>query len=156
MQPQPQPEPSQHQPLQTQSLQSFQQPPPQALQPQSHQPVVHHDMDDSTEWLPPPRRIQKSVAKLKNTRCTVRPERQALRKDGQTRGRTDKARLGEVYAQIYDRLAATDPTEDSLSHLFSDKELRIVMGEPQSPSARRPVTGMAVDCLLTLSSVSSV
>ena len=139
MQPQPQPEPSQHQhqPLQTQSLQSFQQPPPQALQPQSHQPAVHHDMDDSTEWLPPPRRIQKSVAKLKNTRCTVRPERQALRKDGQTRGRTDKARLGEVYAQIYDRLAATDPTEDSLSHLFSDKELRIVMGKPQSPRTRR-------------------
>ena len=62
----------------------------------------------------------------------MRPERQALRKDGQTRGRTDKARLGEVYAQIYDRLASTDPTEDSLSHLFSDKELRIVMGKPQA------------------------
>ena len=47
-------------------------------------------------------------------------------------------RLGEVYAQIYDRLAATDPTEDSLSHLFSDKELRIVMGKPHSPRLLAP------------------
>ena len=84
-----------------------------------------------------PRRGPKSMAKLKNSRCTVRPERQRIGRpitdeDSDTgadkRARTDKLALGAIYAHLYERVPFTNASEQNLARIFSDKELRVLMG----------------------------
>jgi hypothetical protein len=82
-----------------------------------------------------PRRGPKSMAKLKNSRCTVRPERQRVSRGEEVeevgpekRARTDKLALGAIYAQLYERVPFTDACEQTLARIFSDKELRVLMG----------------------------
>ncbi len=84
-----------------------------------------------------PRRGQKSMAKLKNSRCTVRPERQRTgRPDldddeltgSEKRTRTDKLALGAIYAHLYERVPFANACEQNLARIFSDKELRVLMG----------------------------
>ena len=97
------------------------------------------------------RRGPKSMAKLKHSRCTVRPERQKMgRGEGGKgeevpaaaaaaveeeapqgpvqRARTDKLALGAIYAQLYERVPFTNACEETLARIFSDKELRVLMG----------------------------
>ena len=97
------------------------------------------------EFRETPRRGPKSMAKLKNSRCTVRPERQKMgRGDGEKgeeavveesaaqgptqRARTDKLALGAIYAQLYERVPFSNACEETLARIFSDKELRVLMG----------------------------
>jgi hypothetical protein len=84
-----------------------------------------------------PRRGQKSMAKLKNSRCTVRPERQRMGRcevdedeltGSEKRARTDKLALGAIYAHLYERVPFTNACEQNLARIFSDKELRVLMG----------------------------
>lgn len=90
-----------------------------------------------SDYRDTPRRGPKSMAKLKNSRCTVRPERHRMGRsntddDDETasdkRARTDKLALGAIYAHLYQRVPFTNASEQNLARIFSDKELRVLMG----------------------------
>ena len=75
---------------------------------------------------------KKSMAKQKDSmgRCTVRPQRA---KDGSVdknvpRSRSNKGNLTELYALLHARVPFDSPTEEALARVFSDKELRVLMG----------------------------
>ena len=74
-------------------------------------------------------REQRSPGKQRQPqRCVVRGRN--LGKDSRTRrSRRDTAALWPIYAEIYRQLAVVDATEESLQGNFTDKELRVVMGQ---------------------------
>ena len=76
---------------------------------------------------------KKSMAKQKDSmgRCTVRPQRakDALSNDkNNPRGRNNKDSLVDLYALLFERVPFDNPTEEALARVFSDKELRVLMG----------------------------
>ena len=76
---------------------------------------------------------KKSMAKQKDSmgRCTVRPQRakDALGNDKNVpRSRSNKGGLTDLYALLFVRVPFDNPTEEALARVFSDKELRVLMG----------------------------
>lgn len=76
---------------------------------------------------------KKSMAKQKDSmgRCTVRPQRAkdvSGNDKGIPRGRSNKDGLVDLYALLYTRVPFDNPTEEGLARVFSDKELRVLMG----------------------------
>ncbi len=76
---------------------------------------------------------KKSMAKQKDSmgRCTVRPQRAkdaSVNDVNNPRGRNNKENLVDLYALLYVRVPFDNPTEEALARVFSDKELRVLMG----------------------------
>ena len=76
---------------------------------------------------------KKSMAKQKDSmgRCTVRPQRakDAPGNDKNVpRSRSNKGALTDLYALLFVRVPFDNPTEEALARVFSDKELRVLMG----------------------------
>lgn len=73
------------------------------------------------------------MAKQKDSmgRCTVRPQRakDASGNDKNIpRSRSNKEALTDLYALLFVRVPFDNPTEEGLARVFSDKELRVLMG----------------------------